>query len=383
MPVPFVPDIADWFDALPAVDRIVPDLIGAGSPALTVVIVATAVLSAWSVALALMAVAYHVEAGRRRRLWERDAADWRALLLDVLAGERPVEALVAAVGPSEERRFLAFLVPYATTIRGSEAQTLRELAEPFLPAVEANLTSPRPPVRAQAVYRIGLLGGRDRAPLLRDALEDESDYVVQVAVRRLARIGVPADAARIVDRLHRLRHANRLQITSALVDFGDPAAPEFRRGLDDARRPTFVRVVCAETLRWLADPDAAPVAARLLGRPSGRPSGRPALDPELVAALLRLLRRVGGPRHARVVRPHCASEVDFVRIHAARALGRLGGGGDADRLGRMVREDPSRWVALSAARGLLELDRTAPLRALRGADHERSAMAADLLPTPT
>jgi HEAT repeat protein len=144
---------------------------------------------------------------------------------------------------------------------------------------------------------------------------------------------------------------------------------------DDARSP-FVRVCCAEALRWLGDTAAAPVAAHLLREADVE---HEEASPEVTASLLRLLRAVGQAEHRPLVRRFCRSPVPFVRIHAARALGQLGSAEDDTVLGTLVVEDQSRWVALSAAQSLVELDRVAPLRALQTDDHDRATLAANFL----
>jgi HEAT repeat protein len=165
---------------------------------------------------------------------------------------------------------------------------------------------------------------------------------------------------------------DRVQLVSALVEVGAEAAPFFREELRNEERTPFERIVCAETLRWLGDEEAISVAVPLL-----RTSG---IDPELTAALLRLLRRVGSAAHAAAVRPHCHADVPFVRIHATRALGQLGEEDDGALLADRVQNDPSRWVALSAAQSLADLGRTDQLRRLSESGEDRSSIAADLLP---
>lgn len=338
-------------------------------------IVTSAVLTLLSLVMATIAVAAHLASKRRKQARRRDVDAWRRRLLDVLAGDAPPESLTDQVPAPKRRRFLAFLVPYATTVRGKAQEAIQDVARPFLPAIEPDLKHRGAMVRAQAARRIGLLGSKEQAPALSEVLDDASDFVASIAFRHLARWSEPDDAPRLLDTVRRLTRADRGRLVSSLVELGEGAAPFLREELANEARTPFERVVCAETLRWMSDGDAASVAADLLAAGD--------LDSELTAALLRLVRRVGGARHASAVRRYCRAEVPFVRIQATRALGQLGGESDGALLADRVRNDPSRWVALSAAQSLAGLGRTDELRQLKDSDHARSAIATDLLPTET
>ncbi|MFB6279158.1 MAG: HEAT repeat domain-containing protein [Salinibacter sp.] len=335
-------------------------------------IIASLVLTAFSLVLGLTAVAAHFTSKNQKRTRQQNREQWRQALVDVIVGDASPQALSDQVEPSQRNQFLSFLVVYATTVRGQALERIREVARPLLSTAEKNLHARSRMVRAQAVRRIGLLGGRERAGVLDDALDDNSEFVALIAFRHLAEWSGPNDAPRLLNAVPHLSRADRVQLVSALVEVGEEAAPFFRKELRSGERSVFERVVCAETLRWLGDGDAAPVAVDLLKTSDP--------DPELTAALLRLLRRVGNPRHAPIVRRHCRADVPFVRIQATRALGQLGEDQDASLLADQVQNDPSRWVALSAAQSLAELGRTDQLRRLSESGDDRASIAADLLP---
>jgi HEAT repeat protein len=297
--------------------------------------------------------------------------------MDVLAHDRPPDALAETVRPRQRTRFLSFLSTYATSVRGDELERIRAVARPFLPAIQNKMDARRPTVRAQAVRRISLLGGGDDLPALREALEDPSATVAWMAMMGLAKRGTPDDADLVIQQLDRLSGIDRRQLTSALVELGEDAAPALRTAMaspliEEKSQSAFTRLICAEALRWLADAAAAPIAVSLLEQDAD--------DPELHASLLRLLRRVGRSRHAPVVRAQCQSEVSFVRIHAARALGQLGAVEDEDLLASLLHGDDARWVALSAMQSLSELGCTGPIRQLAGSSHTRAALAEGFLP---
>lgn len=317
----------------------------------------------------------HLAAKWRKQARRQDREQWQQALLDVLAGAVPPEYLSDQVGLAQRRRFLSFLVEHATTVTGSAMERIRAVARPFLQFAEKDLRAGPRMVRAQAVRRIGLLGGPDYIPVLDEALDDRSDFVSFIAFQHLARWSGPDEAPRLLGAVSRLSRVDRVQLVSALVEVGEEAAPLFREELRNEDRTPFERAVCAETLRWLGDGDAASVATDLLN----------ATDPdsELTAALLRLLRRVGvgGPRDAAIIHQYCRSDVPFIRIQATRALGQLGGERDVSILVDRVQNDPSRWVALSAAQSLADLGRTDELRRLSAnGQGQASTIASDLLP---
>ncbi len=346
---------------------------------LLILILASAGLAVLALGFGLVAVGSHLWHRIKERQRAARTEAWRTQLLEVLAGERPPRSLVDSVSTTHRDDFLRFLLPYATTVRGPVAERMQAIARSFMPRLRRKLRSRRALVRAQAAQWIGLLGGPEQASALRDALDDPSDRVVEIAFRRLAQLGGPADTERLLARLDRLSHVDRRRISSALVELGDDAAPALRAAMDDVDRSPFARVCCAEALRWLGDTAAAPVAARLL-RDIGIEHEE--ASPEVSASLLRLLRAVGQAEHRPLVRRFCRSPVPFVRIHAARALGQLGTAADKDLLGTLVDEDDSRWVALSAAQSLLDLGQTAPLRTIHHRDHGRSELASNFLPAP-
>lgn len=344
---------------------------------LLVLILATGAFMLLTMIAGLVALGMHAWETYRERSYRRERDEWRAALLDVLAGEKAPGTLSDAVQSGQRSRFLSFLGGYATSVRGQELDRIRAVARPFIAAVQEKTRSRRSVVRAQAVQRISLFGDDTHLPALRAALEDPSDNVARRAMMGLAKRGAPEDANLVICHIDRLSNIDRRQLTSALVELGEDAAPALRRALaspliEDEQRSSFTRLICAEALRWLADAPAAPIAVSLLEEDAD--------DPELRAALLRLLRRVGRTRHAPAVRTQCHSEIPFVRIHAARALGQLGTAEDEDLLASLLHDDEARWVALSAIQSLSELGHTAPIRRLADSTHDRAALAEGFLP---
>ncbi len=369
--------LADWLLDLPRVT-----LPGIGplrevDGTLLVLMLATSFFLVVTMIAGMITLGVHAWRRYRQRAYRRERDEWRAALLDVLAGEKTPEALSDGVRPRQRSRFLSFLSVYANSVRGEELERIRTTALPFLAAVQEKTESRRSAVRAHAVQRLSLFGDDTHLPVLRAALEDPSETVARMALMGLARRGTPEDADLVIQHLDRLSNIDRRQLISALVELGEDAASILRQAMassmsEDEPQSAFTRLICAEALRWLADAASAPVAVSLLEQDAD--------DLELRAALLRLLRRVGRAPHAPTVRAQCHSEVPFIRIHAARALGQLGTAADEDLLASLLFNDESRWVALSAVQSLSELGLMSPIRQLAQSSHERTSLAEGLLP---
>lgn len=335
----------------------------------------TAVLIFLAFILATLAITSHLRA-KTQEQEERDVTTtWKELLLDILAGDAPPARLIQEVAPNQQRLFLEFLVPYAVTFEGETKRLLIQLAKPFMIRLEQDLERWGVGRRARAVQLFGLLGDASCRGILRARLDDPSKIVAYTAFQWLARRGHPQhDTQPLLKRLDRFSNYDAKQLSSLLVKLGPSAAPMIRSYLRDEHNSTFVRLVCAETLRWMGDAETAPIAAQILVYEP---------HPELVASLLRLLRRVGRPEHAPLVRSYCQSEVPFIRIHAARALGQIGHPEDDRKLLRsLVTDTRSRWVALNAAKSLKELNQTTPLHHLSRTNHEYAPLASQILKEP-
>lgn len=346
------------------------------SDLIATLILASGGLFLLSVGLAAFALGSHAWSWYQRRVWRERKENWEAQVVTVLGGDRSPRALTDQVQKGHFDSFLEVLTRYATTVTGPEERLIQALADPFLQQVKANLSSRRPLVRAQAVQRLGLLGGARHAEPLQTMLDDPSDRVVGRAFHALARVGGPENTERLLDCLTRLGHVDRRHIGSSLVRLGEGAAPALRTAMADEDRDDFVRICCAEALRELGDTTAVAAAAFLLDDVNFRVMCK---TPDLAAALLRLLMHLGKGVHGPLIRAYCHAPDPTVRLHATQALGKLGSSEDEILLGALVHADDSRWVAVTAARSLIQLGATTPLRRLRTLDHPRAQLASDFL----
>lgn len=355
------------------------DTLGPASELIPTLIVGSGLLTLLSIGFAAFALGSHAWSLYQARIWTQRKKDWNRQIVDVLAGGTPPQSLVDEVDMKHFSSFIEVLSPYATVVTGAEKRLTRALAAPFMHEVKANLSSRRPLIRAQAVQRLGLLGGEADATSLRKMLNDPVDRVVERVLSALSRVGGPKDTEPLLRCLPRLDHVDRRQISSSLFNLGEDAAPWLRAAMADDSRADFVRVCSADTLRELGDTAAADVAAWLL---DDAKFARMTKLTEVTASLLRVLRRLGKGVHGPLIRSYCHAQDPVIRLQAARALGQLGSPKDEVLLGALVYSDNSRWVALSAARSLIELGSTTPLRKLQTLEHPRAQLARDFLLPP-
>jgi HEAT repeat protein len=340
-----------------------------GDRGLWILLVTIAALVVLAFAFGAYTIYLRIRTDRRERRWRVLTAKWEEPILLAVEDPDQVQVLHDLVAPSERLHFVRFILEYSRRVRGEERQILRELAAPYLAPIADRLDSPFSEIRTRAVQTLGTLGLPRYAPRLIDALDDPSPLVAMVAAWSLCLEQNPEYAPAVLRHVERFQFWSRTFVASLLASLGPGAAPVLRTTLRDGRTPPWVRAATAEALRTLDDFDAGDAAAEVVAREH---------DPELVAAAMRLLTRVGRPEHAEIIRARCASPDYSLRASAIAALGVLGSGDDHPRLlGAM--SDPSPWVAIQAARGLVAAGGTALLEDLRDSDHPRSLLAAQVL----
>jgi HEAT repeat protein len=312
---------------------------------LSVLIGATAATLLGALLLAGAVLVVHARIQRRSARLTRLEAEWRPLVLDVLAGASGPGDFWGRIRPADVPDALDLAGRLAIRLRGAEQAGVRALAAPALDRLLPELTDRRADVRARAARTLGLLGNEAHVARLTSTLDDPEASVVLAAARVLASNRWPELARVVVARVDRLEAWDRRFLAALLAGFGPTAAPELRRLARDTARGAAGRTAALDALAELGDLDAADDAAELLERES---------DAELRAACLRLLGSLGAPRHRPIVQRHLDDPSELLRIEAVRALAAVGDAADGEALERAL-DDPSPWVALRAARGLREL----------------------------
>ncbi|MEZ4414957.1 MAG: HEAT repeat domain-containing protein [Gemmatimonadota bacterium] len=342
------------------------------APSLSFLAVVTLVLVLVALGCALLALAYRRSA---RRMLERRrtlTAEWDPCIVSALVGDgtEDARALIDSVHPGDRLLFVGNLLRFARRLAGEDRERIRALALPLLPVVAERTTRRSAPVRARAIQTLGELGWPEYTAQVLRALDDEAPLVTMMAVQTLCRPQGAEHLPAVIARLHRLLDWTPRFLASTLAAVGPAGAPALRAALEDDARDAQVRTAAAEALRQLNDFEAASSAARILAVERDR---------EVLAACLRLLGQVGSSDHLDIVM-RCASDADFVvRVAAADALAALGGPAELETLKRMVYDDPSQWVALRAARSLLQAGWRAELRALALSSHARAAIGSQVL----
>jgi HEAT repeat protein len=320
-------------------------------------------------ALGALALLLRLRSQGRTRRRELLRNEWEPLLLEVLAGGADAGLLLARVAPRDRIVFVDFLFGFAKRLRGRELSTLGELAHPFLPPVAARTRHRSSARRARAVQLLGTLGLPEYEGQVVAALDDPSPLAAMVATQSLTRSGRVDLLEPVLERLDRLRPWRRSYLSGMLARMGSGAIPLLRSTLADADRTPSVRSVAADALLSLPDPAVAETAARVAAEED---------DPSLLVACLDLLAKVGTSAHRPAVLGLTGSSHFAVRSHALKALGALGGPADVPVLEAGL-DDPSPWVALEAARGLMALGSTVRLEALALSGGPRASLAREVL----
>ena len=298
---------------------------------------------------------------------------WEPELFELLQDPHRLKTMWELVGEREHLAFLDFILPYAQRLEGSERDTLRRAAAPYLSEVLPLLKHRRIGTRARAVQTLGTLGLPGFAQEVKGAIQDPSPFVAALASRLLAHeLGVEM-APELCASLPRFKNFRIWYLVDMVAAMGPGAVPAIRAALEDLDMPVRTRAVAAHALSVLRDLGSADLAAELA-------SGE--RDPEFLAALLRLLSQVGTKAHSGAARAHLDSEEFFVRSAATRTLSELGSKEDLPLLLERL-NDPSAWVRMAAARGVYRLGGKAALRALTGPEDPATPLFQQVLAEET
>lgn len=322
-----------------------------------------------SVGLAVYTVLLRLINIHRMQRWRVLESRWENQLLDILSGVGSVDDLNALVKKKDRLYFIDFLQRYARLLKGNEVVILKGLAHPFLPLIQIRLKARDAERRARAVQTLSLLGLKSYIEDIIQALDDPSPLVAMVAARSLANPDQPELIQPVLERLHRFENWSQAYLTSMLVSVGPSIIPQLRNDLANPQIPEDVRTIICDALKNFNDFPSADIADSILTQSAGL---------ELTAACLRLLSRTGRPCHLLNIRRLTDSPDDVIRIQAIRALGHLGDSNDRPSLAKAVL-DASPWVALQAAKGLLETGGMEELKEIAASRHDRAILAQQVL----
>lgn len=331
--------------------------------------VSAGVLLVVSFLFAILALTLRLSNDRGVRRRERLERRWEPAMLEVLGGAAPPEAIFDRVEERDATAFLHFLLGYARRLRGEERDLVRTMARPYLPRIVPTVTHGSAESRGHAVLMLARMGMPQYADAVAGALEDESPVVAMIAARSLFRPGQEDHFPAVLDHLPRFTSWSRSFLASMLAGGGFRTAPLLRGIMADEEEAPLVRAVASDALRELNDLDSVPLAVELVANETDR---------EIVAGCLRILKQLGHREHVPTVRHMAASRDPVIRATAVSALGSLGGKPEIPLLQEKL-DDPSFWVSLEAARGLLALGETATLERLAASDGPWAMLAMQVL----
>jgi HEAT repeat protein len=299
-----------------------------------------------SIAASLILLLYTLELRLQRRMRERRRARvvdrWRALLADAVTG-RGGTAPPPALRRGERHEFLRLWVYTRSMLEGAAAQRLIALADSLglrafvrEQAGHAHLAT-----RLIAIRALGYLRDSASFDTLAAVADDANTLVSMTAAEALAAIDAPRAVERLVPRIASRRDWPRTHVFNVLQRAGSAVISEplyryIRAAGDDE---------AAHLLKYaeIAEFDVRDALAVELIRTRE--------NPEVLAAALKV-----ATGHTRVPRIDelLAHSAWYVRMQAAKLVGRMGRSEDAGRLEALL-ADEEWWVRFRAAKALVRL----------------------------
>ncbi|MGV3526058.1 MAG: HEAT repeat domain-containing protein [Candidatus Sericytochromatia bacterium] len=326
------------------------------------------VLLLCTVGLVMLTLHFHHTNARKAEFWKLRENKWEPLVTAVMAGQQTVREAHHLVSDTEQLYFVDFLMRYARRVTGRSLEKVRALAFPYLPALAQKAEQGDEEQRARAIWTLSLLGPDTYRPVIVRALNDEAPLVNMLAARSLADGHGIEYLPLVLERLERFRAWSPNYLTSMLVALAQPAPEKLREALTQSQ-PEWVKVLLLKALTELNDSQSLGTAAHLLSS---------APEPEVLCAALQLVGKLGSSHYKKLVSTLC-QHADFgVRLHAVKALHRLGNRED-EALLRQCFEDPSQWIAREAALGLREMGALEVLEELAQSEHPRANLAKQML----
>ena len=322
-----------------------------------------------SFSFTILAIGLRIKSNRQIRRQEQLVKRWEPAMLEVLGGAAEPEEIHSRVDDRDGLPFLRFLLGYARLLRGDEIALVRAMAAPYLPSMIPRLQRGTAESRGNAVLILARMGMPRYADNVAEALADESPVVAMIAARSLFRPGQEEHFPAVLAHLPRFTGWSRSFLASILAGGGPNIAPLLRDIMRNPEEPALVRAVASDALRELNDLDSVPVAVELIASETDR---------ELIVGCLRILKHLGHHEHVRYIRSIAASRDPVIRTAAVSALSALGSRSEIPLLQEKL-DDPSFWVSLEAARGLLALGESPTLERLAASAGPWSMLAKQVL----
>lgn len=303
-------------------------------------------------------------AQRRERNHLRAATFWHGVLVEAMQGATPS---VPALPARDMTGFVEAWNELHDAPGGADSPGMLAVAEQvgLAPKLERLVQHGRFHDRVMAIIAIGYLRSTSSFDQLAKLIDDASPIESISAARALMRI----DAHRAVQQVVPQIVSRQDWVDGGIAQMLNEAGPDAVKDELGAAALRANDEVASRLVRFLAgvSPEAAaPVIARILAEPH---------DEHLVSTCLQVLADAHDLDKARPLLTH---DRWHVRMHAAAAIGRLGGAADAEALLPLL-ADPQWWVRYRTAQALQHLlpggeDRLAQVR-----DAQEDRFARDIL----
>lgn len=286
-----------------------------------------------------------VQADRRNRRRIARAQAWEVALPAVLFENAPVPSVFLGLGREGRGHLRRFLQKVRGVVGGCEAEGLRRIyqAAGLERALERRLESRSPRMRAEAALEACAFGPVSLRARVAALLDDPVPFVGHASARALSRTGDLAWAEALRRWIARQDDFAQERAVALLEDLGP--------GLLD------------ELILRLAPPPAEPSGWRLFAllavthKPQAHHDRLLGLldhpDREVRIAALKAVAATGHPEALARLLPFARSEDPLLRLHAAKALGALGGVGAGPALLELL-ADPVFDVRRAASQGLVD-----------------------------
>lgn len=322
-----------------------------------------------ALSLVLFTLRLHHSNKQKSMMWQQLEDRWEPLLMEILAQEQWPDSFHKLVAEGEELFFIDFLMRYAEKLSGKSRQAIADLAQPYLPQLAQRAAVGDAEQRARALLTLSTLAPHIYEEQIVAALDDESPLVCMLATRSLADTNATEYTALILDKITRFKAWSQSYLVSTLVSLACKEPTILHQHLTESERPDWVRIIILKALTELNDWQAMPLAVEFLNTDQDR---------ELQAAALQFITRLGHGGLLDLIRKKCHSEDFVIRLHAIKALAQLGNLEDQALLETLML-DPSQWIAYQAAFALKKTSNFDSLMRIAHSDHERAALAEQVL----
>lgn len=288
----------------------------------------------------------------RRRLAARRRAKlytvWHYLVPAYLSGEIDQMHLAASLARRDYPLFAQFLRPYLVDLAGSDARRLSALLSDlgFKDYLRRFIHHRSPWRRAYALHFFALIEDPEALPIIRNALDDRSEFVVYQAAEALMRLHDFQSIAAVLARVSALSNANRERLAVYMMEFGVQILPVLQQMVREAGAPPWLQVVVLQVLAYHRfTPATWDILYRYLHT----------TEREVRIACVKALAACGEPTLVGFFEEMLGDRDPVVQAEAAKAIGQMGESHHAAMLARLLLSRDF-WVVKHAIGALMRLD---------------------------